>query len=343
MEQASCLVKNILYIGNRLEKSGKTPTSADVLPGKLRKEGFSIKVVSSNPNKFLRLLEMIFAIFRLKNWVDFIIIDTYSTSNFWYAVTCGKIAHFLRIPVIFLLHGGNLPTRFSQSSPAVLKIFRKAHRLVAPSEYLFKNFQDFNFQNLKMIPNSLELENYHFSSRFSEIPNILWLRAFDETYNPEMALEVFKIVQKKYPDVTMKMLGPDKDGSLQRIQAIVQKENLSIELPGKMSLKNWLQVTRECNVFLNTSRIDNMPVSVLEAMALGLPVISTNVGGLPYLIENGENGLLVNSGDAEKMARQVIKIFQDENQYSTLAQNGRHTAEHYSWQKVKGFWLELLG
>lgn len=116
MEQASCLVKNILYIGNRLEKSGKTPTSADVLPGKLRKEGFSIKVVSSNPNKFLRLLEMIFAIFRLKNWVDFIIIDTYSTSNFWYAVTCGKIAYFFA-------NSCNFSVAWGQSSNSIFPIF----------------------------------------------------------------------------------------------------------------------------------------------------------------------------------------------------------------------------
>ncbi|MGA8853272.1 MAG: glycosyltransferase family 4 protein, partial [Christiangramia sp.] len=88
---------------------------------------------------------------------------------------------------------------------------------------------------------------------------------------------------------------------------------------------------------------DNTPVSVIEAMALGLPVVSTNVGGIPYLISNEENGLLVKPRDAEAMAKGILRLMENPELAENLSKKGRLKAEKFNWLEVKQLWLELLG
>src|SRR5690606_31616955 len=89
------------------------------------------------------------------------------------------------------------------------------------------------------------------------------------------------------------MVGPDTDGSLSQVKALAKQLKVSVKFTGKLTKSEWNQLSKEYNIFINTTNFDNMPVSVIEAMALGLPVVSTNVGGLPYLITDGVDGMLV--------------------------------------------------
>ena len=335
-------MKRILYIGNRLEKHGAAPTSIDTLPALLEKEGLSFKTVSSIKNKPLRLLHMLWSVLRNIQKKDLAVIDTYSTSNFWYSVLCGEICHIFNIPYIFILHGGNLKNRFDTSSDSILKIFRKADYCVVPSNFLMDQLSIFSFTNLKYIPNSIELSFYNFKSRKNLDPKIIWVRAFDEVYNPMLAIKVLEELLKHYPKAELCMVGPEKDGSLEKVKQIVKRKNLPVKLTGKLAKKDWTNLSKEYDIFLNTTSIDNTPVSLLEAMALGLPVVSTNVGGIPYLIENNENGILVKSDDPIAMNKAIIKLLKDQVLAGNLSKNGRRSVEKFDWKQVKPLWLELL-
>ena len=85
-------------------------------------------------------------------------------------------------------------------------------------------------------------------------------------------------------DATLAMIGPDVDGSLTKVKDLARKKNLDVNFTGKLSKPEWINYSKDFNVFINTTNFDNTPVSVIEAMALGLPVVSTNVGGMPFLI-----------------------------------------------------------
>jgi len=335
-------MKRILYIGNKLEKHGLAPTSVDTLPALLEKEGLNFKTVSSFRNKPLRLIHMVWSV--LKNFAkkDLVLIDTYSTTNFWYAVLCGKVCLILNVPYIFILHGGNLKNRFDESSNSILNVFRKADHCVVPSSFLMDQLSEYSFKNLRFIPNSIDLSFYDFKTRKDLAPKILWVRALDEVYNPLLAIKVLEHLLENYPKTELCMVGPEKDGSRKKIKKIVEEKKLPVKLPGKLSKEEWIRLSREYDVFINTTTIDNTPVSVIEAMALGLPVVSTNVGGIPYLIEDGENGLLVGSNDPESMAKAIESLIEDPELANKLSRKGREKVESFDWERVKSLWLDLL-
>ena len=95
-------------------------------------------------------------------------------------------------------------------------------------------------------------------------------------------------------------------------------------------------------MFINTTHFDNTPISVIESMALGLPVISTNVGGIPYLLKHDYNALLVNDNDVEDMTNQIIRLMKEPKLSTTLSENGKQLIKNFDWDIVKNQWIELL-
>ena len=336
-------MRQILYIGNKLEKHGVSPTSVDILAPALQEEGFEVKAISSKKNKTLRLLHMLWSVIENYTSKDLVLIDTYSTTNFWYAVLCGRLCQFFSIPYIFFLHGGNLKNRFESTSPQILKIFKNAKACVVPSCYLKDQLKSFSFKNLKYIPNSIDLSFYDFNQRIDFEPKLLWVRSFAEVYNPEMALIVMEKILQIYPQAELCMVGPEKDGSLKKLKTLAEKKKLPVKFTGKLDKKDWIALSRDYDIFLNTTNVDNTPVSVMEAMALGLPVVSTNAGGIPYLIENGVNGILVEPNKPEAMTSAVQALIDDPALARRLSAKAREKVESFDWEQVKPLWLELLG
>ncbi len=334
-------MRKILYIGNKLLKHGYTPTSADTLPQKLEIEGLYISVASTFKNRGLRLIHMLGSIVVRKN-TDLVIIDTYSTWNYWYATMGAGLCRVLSIPYIMILHGGNLEMRLDGSSTKMLALFREANALVVPSGFLKKKLDKFQFDNLVTIPNSIEIDDYSFKKRTRVSPSLLWVRAFDEIYRPELAMDVLELVLKDYPEAELCMVGPDKDGSLPRLKKIAAEKELPVVFKGKLCKSEWTSLAADYDIFLNTTSIDNTPVSVIEAMALGLPVVSTNVGGLPYLLEHDHNGILVEPDNPTAMATAIVRLIKEPELAQKISFNGRKMVEKYDWENVKTFWLELL-
>ena len=138
------------------------------------------------------------------------------------------------------------------------------------------------------------------------------------------------------------MIGPDKDGSLKEIERLISKYNLknNIEITGFLKKSDWHKKSEEYDIFINTTNLDNTPVSVIEAMALGLPIISTNVGGIPYLIENGTDGLLVAKNDVKAMVECIISLIDGNHKF--IAINARKKVENFGWESVRNDWLKIL-
>lgn len=335
-------MKHLVYIGNMLEGRGGAPTSIDVLPNLLRAEGVEVSTASSKKNKLLRLLEMQKLLFSKAKSADLVLIDTYSTQNFWYAVLSAQVCRWLNLPYMLFLHGGNLGERL-QGNPRVSKrLFSGSRCNIVPSEFLLEKFSKKGIANLRHIPNSISIEDYPFRERQSLKPRLLWVRSFSEVYNPLLAIKVLEKLKEKYREAELCMVGPAKDSSLQVCKQYVQEKGLPVSFPGKLSKTEWLHLSRKYDLFLNTTNVDNTPVSVLEAMALGLPVVSTEVGGMPYLIHDKEGGLLVAPNDAAAMCRAVESLLSNADMAGSMSLRARKKVENFNWQKVKLQWLELL-
>lgn len=336
------MTKKLLYIGNKLSGQGNTVTSIETLGGFLESEGVIIYYASSKRNKIVRMLDMLLKTVKYSRKVDFVLIDTYSTINFWYALIISQICRFLKVKYIPKLHGGNLPYRLEKSEFFSKLIFNNAYINIAPSKYLYDNFKKKGFENLIYIPNTIELSNYPFEEKKYDFPRLLWVRSFSKIYNPLMALKVFELVKQKYPNATLTMVGPRKDESNEEAIQYSEKNNLNVEFTGKLNKKEWIELSKKTNVFINTTHFDNTPISVIEAMALGLPVVSTNVGGIPYLITHNENGFLVEDSDVDGMANQILKICSNDIKMEEITNSARKLVSNFDWDKVKFLWFKLL-
>jgi glycosyltransferase involved in cell wall biosynthesis len=199
--------------------------------------------------------------------------------------------------------------------------------------------------DLRLLPNPLDLSAYTFRLRKQPKPRLVWLRAFHQIYNPVLAPKVMSLLAVDFPDVQLVMVGPDKgDGSLQATQQMATRLGVAdqITLPGrvpKAEVANWMN---RGDIFLNSADIDNAPVSVLEAMACGLCVVSTNVGGIPYLLEHEQDALLVPADNPDAMAVAVRRVLTDPVLAGQLSRNARKRAEGFDWPAILPQWEALL-
>ena len=334
--------KRLLYIGNKLSQRGSTATSIETLGLFLEKEGFSVFTASSIKNKVFRLFDMLFKTFQYRNKVDVVLIDTYSTQNFYYAVLVALVCRIFKIHYIPILRGGNLPNRLDKSPRLSRKLFKGARTNIAPSNYLFEAFKKEGYTNLTFIPNTIEIKNYPFFLRNKIKPKLLWVRSFSSLYNPTLAIEIVEELFNKNIDVSLCMVGPEKDGSLAECKKIAQQKKLPITFTGKLDKEEWIALSKEFDIFINTTNFDNTPVSVIEAMALGLPVVSTNVGGLPYLIEHNKTGVLVPPNNEKDFVVDIMDLLSNPEKAVQLSKNARAIVEEFDWEKVKEQWGEVL-
>lgn len=334
-------MKNVLYIGNALSKKGKTRTTIETL-GEHLKEFCSIKIASSNSNKVLRGIDMIRLVMANTTKTDYVLIDTYSTTNFYYALIISQLCRLLNLKYIPILHGGNLENRLISNPKLSALIFKNAYKLVAPSSFLKSVFKRYGYDDVLFIPNFIEIEQYPFYNNKIDEIKLLWVRSFSSIYNPQQALLVLEQLQNEGYKSSLTMVGPEVDGSLNATKNLAQQKDLEVLFTGKLSKTKWIELSKQHNIFINTTNLDNTPVSVIEAMALGLPVVSTNVGGLSFLIANNEDGLLVPKENVNAMVEKILCLKEDENLRLRLTKNARQKVENFDWTRVKTKWQLLL-
>ena len=333
--------KRILYIGNDLAHKSNYNSSMETLSELLMKENFKVYKSSSKNNKIIRLLDMCLTVIKKRNKIDYILIDTFSTINFYYAFIVSQLSRLLGVKYIPILHGGDLPKRIERSSWMSNLIFNYSYKNIAPSNYLKTEFEKKGYETL-FVPNVLEIEKYKYRNKKNHQPKLLWVRAFRHLYNPKLAIEVLVLLKKTYPEAVLCMVGPIKDTSFEATKELVKLHELedSVEFTGVLSKEKWHNKSKDFDIFINTTNFDNTPVSVMESMALGLTIVSTNAGGIPYLINNNVEGVLVDKSNPEQMANAIIKLLKENNQ--ELSINARVKAESFSWEIVKETWFSIL-
>lgn len=335
-------MKKLLYIGNKLSIHGNTATSIETLGSFLEGEGYVVFYASSKKNKVFRMLDMIFTTLKYSKNVDYVLIDTYSTFNFWYAIIISQLCRILKLKYIAKLHGGDLPNRLKKSPFYCDLVFKNAYKVTAPSRYLMDAFKDRYSKNLIYIPNTIDVSRYDFLDRNFTDPKLLWVRSFSKIYNPKMAIEVFFNLKKIYPNAELTMVGPDKENLVEDCVKYAKKLNVKVNFTGRLPKEEWIEISKKYTVFINTTHFDNTPISVIEAMALGLPIVSTNVGGIPFLLTDKKNAILVDDNDDEAMTIAIEELQKNHELKRFLVTNARTLVENFDWKMVKYNWLEIL-
>jgi len=336
-------MRSILYIGNKLNRHGFTPGVIETLGPLLEQAGYKMQYAGTCKIRLHRLFEILSKTFIIGRKVDYILIDTYSTSAFWYAFLTGLIAKIIGIKYVTILRGGDLPSRLRRSRRACHHLFRKSYANVAISGYLSHEFGEAGYKTI-IVPNVINLSNYPFMLREHPRPKLLWVRSFHRQYNPNMAADVLKELLNTHLDAELCMVGPDMDGSMEEFRNYTSTLGLSdhVKVTGLVNKEELIKLSEKYDFFINTTNVDNTPISVIEALGLGLTVISTNPGGIPFLLTSGQNSILVDCGDYKNMAEQISGLINNPPRNRQISLKGRELAESFDWAVLEKLWTALL-
>lgn len=333
----------IIYVGNDLAGKSKYHSAYATLKQHLLSDGFEVIGTSSKKNQILRLLDMIWTVLCNVKKTDYILIDVFSTSAFYYAYIISGLARIFNIKYIPILHGGNLPNRLDKSPKLSASIFENSIKNVSPSKFLQSEFMSRGYDTI-VVSNTIQIENYEFKERTEISPKLLYVRAFAGIYNPILAIEVLYQLRKKYSDATLCMVGPDRDGTLSAVKKRIEELKLDnyVRITGVLPKEEWHKLSKKHDIFINTTNVDNTPVSLIEVMALGLPIVSTNVGGIPYLMSHRNDCILVKPEHTEDMTNAICELLEDSSKTNLFSNNGRKKAETMDWEVVKNEWHKIL-
>ncbi len=310
----------------------------------LTASGWRVITASAKRNRITRLLDMLAIVWRTRKAYRLAQVNVYSgPAFFWAEAVCGLLS-FINKPFILTLHGGKLPEFADRWPRRVRRLLRSAAIVTTPSPYLLGQMKLYRAK-LRLLPNALDLNKYSFRLRSKPQPRLIWLRAFHEIYNPLLAPQVLALLVGTFEDIRLTMVGPDKgDGTLQRTQQaavslnVIDRLTLTRGVP-KAEVPTWMNAS---DIFLNTTNADNMPISVIEAMACGLCVVSTNVGGLPYLLTHEDDALLVPPNDPDRMAAAVRRLMTEPGLAARLSRNARQKVEQFDWSAILPQWEEIF-
>lgn len=331
-------------IGNYLASPKHNRNIWHALSEHLEDVGWNIITTSTKERQLTRLLDMLFTIIKERNKYVLAQIDVFSGRAFTFAEICTWLLCQLKKPVILTLHGGNLPAFAKQFPKKVQRLLLSADEVVAPSDYLVRQLQEYR-DDIRLIPNGIDSSRYPYRHRVHLKPKLVWLRAFHRIYNPELAIQALAVLKDEFPEIHLWMIGPDKgDGSLQN--TILLAKTLQVAervefIPGvaKSDVPLWLN---KGDIFLNTSNYDNTPVSVMEAMACGLCLVSTNVGGIPYLLKENVDALLIPPNDPEAMTNAIRRVLTEPALAARLSASARFRAQDLDWSVILPKWETLF-
>jgi glycosyltransferase involved in cell wall biosynthesis len=274
---------SVLLIGYFVSATRNNHSVCEDLGAQLEERGWTVHRASAATQRLPRLKDMLSCAWSGRHSYNVACVDIYSGAAFiWAEAVCGLL-HALRKPYILTLRGGGLPQFAARWPTRVRRLLESAHCVTVPSSYLLEKMKPYR-TDLRLFPNPIFLDAYEFRQRTVVTPRLVWMRAFHKVYNPQLAVRTLHRLLPTYPSAALTMFGPDKeDGTLAATRQLAEQLGISdrVTFAGGIAKQAVPLRLQEGDIYLNTPNVDNTPVTLIEAMALGLCPNATNVGGIP--------------------------------------------------------------
>jgi len=249
------------------------------------------------------------------------------------------VAKLFRKKCVLNYHSGEAEDHFRCWPRTAIPLVRLADSITVPSEYLVRVFAKFGVE-AHAISNTIDVQNFNYRERPSLQPRFLSNRNLYPLYNVACILKAFAIVQKEYPDASLVLAGDGKErANLERLAKQLELRNFVFT--GLVAPSEMPKLYDAADVFLNSSNIDNMPGSILESFASGVPVVTTDAGGIPYMVSHERTGLLVARDDHEALAQASLRLLKDPEFASAMTKRAYEELAKYTWPAVRVEWLNL--
>lgn len=320
----------------------------------LRADGAEVELVRNNapyrPAAFgrfpvlragARMLPYLFSLWRAAGRAD--VIHVLANSGWaWHLFAApALLVGLLRgTPVIVNYRGGQAEEFLAAAPSHVLSLMRRAALCVTPSDFLRRVFAHHGL-DVEVIPNIIDLDRFGAQPTrdFGDAPHLVVARNLEPIYGIDTALRAMVIVRRRFPGASLTVAGSGPQRG--ELEAQVSALGLvgAIHFPGSIDHASMPALYARADCALNPSTVDNMPNSILEAFACGVPVVSTDVGGVPDIVSDGVNGLLVPASDAAAMGHALLRLLDDRDLAHRLAQAAAVQVQSYAWPQVRKQWL----
>ncbi len=248
------------------------------------------------------------------------------------------IARALGKPVVLNYRSGEAPDHLRRSAIARWALAR-VDRNAVPSRFLRDVFAGFGITST-IVPNVVSLERFPYRTRLPLRPRLVSTRNLDELYNVACTLRAFRRIQDVHPDASLVLVGRGSEEA--RLRALAQELRLEhVTFAGRVPPDEIARHYDANDIYIQSPNIDNMPASVLEAFASGLPVVSTDAGGVPAILRDGQDGLLAPVNDDAALASHVLGLLANPAWAAQLAASAHETLRACTWEQVRGQWLAL--
>ncbi|HET7374212.1 MAG TPA: glycosyltransferase family 4 protein [Gemmatimonadaceae bacterium] len=244
--------------------------------------------------------------------------------------------------VILNYRSGEAFDHLSKWPRSSLPIFRRADLIVVPSGFLVDVFAKFGLR-ATAVPNFVEVDAMPYRRRAALRPRFLTNRNFAPHYNVGCVLRAFARIQASIPEAQLTVAGDGQQG--RQLHALARELELrNVEFVGQIPPREMAALYDQADAYLNSPNVDNMPNSVVEAFAAGLPVVTTRAGGIPYIVSHEENGLLVDCDDHQALAAAALRLFSEPDLALRLADRARSDVlSKYTWSAVRNGWRRAYG
>lgn len=332
-------MKKILLIGNLLSKQKGTKGVSEHLIDRLS-SNLQISSVSRFDNKFLRIIDIICAIIFYRGKI--LHVDVFSGPAFIISEVAVFFGFLFGKKNILTLRGGNLINFTKSNNLRFRNLVKKADYIQTPSLYLKRYFET-NGVKIHYLPNSIKLDNFPFTSNDFNEHSLLWVRAFDSTYNPEIPVRILNELIKSYPNTTLTMIGPDK-GELSKVLKIIEKLGLNdkINIIGPVPNNELYKYFHKSQIFLNTTSFESFGVCLIEAASCGIPIVSNSVGEIDVLWEDNLNIMKVYDNNINQYVSKIVELIENRELYDDIKSNAKKMSESFSWERIKPKWLHLF-
>ncbi len=351
---AGCTGFSVAIVAPSLEILGGQGVQACSLLRALDGDGVAVSFVAVNPRfpkalQWLRRIPLLrtvvnqclylVSLWRLRD-VDLVHVFSAAYWSFLLAAAPAMLAaRAFGKPVILNYHSGEADDHLRHWGLRVHPWLHLADEIAVPSVYLQTVFATHGYR-ATVVPNIVDTSAFGYRRRSAIAPRILSNRNFEKHYGVDITLKAFAIIKGRYPDARLTVAGYGREGD--NLRRWVRRRGLEgVSFVGRVEPDAMPALYDAVDIFVNASRIDNQPISILEAFAAGVPVISTPTGDIPTMLEQGRLGTLVPLDDVQALAGAVLAVLADSAPARRAARLARQRLRQYSWTVVGEQWLSL--
>lgn len=322
----------VLLICNYKPGVGGISGQVEILQRKLREEGHTADIFSTKGSSLWRL-GLFCRLLRVAKSYDVLHIHCCSGWGFLPAIVGITVRRRMKKRIVLTYHGGGGEKFFAKHTCLVKHYLLRTDANIVLSGFL-ANIFDKHHLPYTIIPNIIELDDSHYRQHDVLLPHFICTRAHEPLYNIPCIIRAFGKVQSVLSEATLTLVG---DGSeYEKLIQLSQDLNLkNITFTGRVDNSAIYEYLDQADFMLSAPTVDNMPVSILEGMNAGLLVISSNVGGVPYMVEDGKTGYLFPSDDSDTLADLMLQAVQHPEESLSIIRNAHQAVNAYRWENIK--------